>query len=401
MGTQQKAGRPDYLLLAALAALCVIGLLMVYSSSVNIALNMSTPQPVGYFLIRQIIWLVVGVVATFLAIRVDYHSIARWSALLLAGNLALLLVVKLIGADVNGATRWLVGQSIQPSEIAKLTVILYIAYWLASKGKKLQDFRTGLLPFVVLVAAVTGLIVLQPDFSTALLIGAVCVCMFFVSGTQLRQVASLLGGTFGAAALIGVMGNYRQERLSNFWAQWRDPLAGEYYTRLIRRLVSAGGAFGHGLGSGQQVIDYLPGSHTDFIYAFVVYELGVVGALVILGLFLLIAWRGIRAARMSKDNLGLFLAVGLTSVVFLQALLNMGTVIGMLPTTGKTLPFISYGGSSLVVSMMAVGLLVNVSRNAGKQESESSEVFALGWGDRRPRVSRARRRPRTVGTGAR
>lgn len=398
---KQRATRPDYLLLAALAALCVVGLFMVYSSSVNIALNMPEPRPVSYFLVRQVLWLAVGGAAAFVFSRVEYHKWGKWSVLMLAGTLGLLALVQVVGANVHGATRWLVGQSVQPSEVAKLTVVLYIAFWLASKGKKLQDTRTGLIPFVLLVMAVAGLIVFQPDFTTAILIGAVCVCMFFVAGARLQQVVTLLGVSFGGAALLGVMGGYRLKRITDFWEQWRDPLAGEYYTRLIRRLVSTGGVFGHGLGSAQQAIDYLPGSHTDFVFAYVVYELGVIGALLILALFIFLAWRGIRAARLANDNLGLILATGLTSMILLQALLNMGTVIGMLPTTGKTLPFISYGGSSLVVSMAAVGLLFSVSRNAGKEESESSEVYSVGWGDGRPRVSRPRRRSRAARVGDR
>jgi cell division protein FtsW len=380
-------GRPDYVLAVIVAALVVVGLIMVYSASFVLDLD----NPTGY-LVRQLTWLVVGLTVLVVLVRTDYQIWQRWSIPLLMTGLALLVVILARGGVRGGGQRWLLGGSIQPAELVKVIVIIYIADWLASKGDRIRQMSYGLLPFSILIGVVTSLIVLQPNMSTALLVTATCSLMFFVASADVLQL--LISGVVGSGVigLMVMLEPYRARRLTSFW----NPLAdsqntGFQITQAIMALRS-GGWIGVGLGRSQLKFAFPYLWHSDTIFAVIVEELGVLGALLVIGLYAALAWRGLRIARRAPDTFGSYLAVGITILITLQALINLAVVTAALPPTGVTLPFVSYGGSSLVTALIGVGLLLSVSRRArsGRSPTEPGNwthaPTDFGWRDRRSRL---------------
>jgi cell division protein FtsW len=312
---------------------------------------------------------------------IEYHTWRRWSIPIMAGALLLLGLVLVIGSDRFGGQRWLLNGSIQPGELAKLAVIIYIADWLSSKGARIRQVTYGLVPFAILLGFVTGLIVLQPDFSTAVLIAITAVAMFFIAGGDLWQmiVSGVLGGaTF---ALLITRSEYRLTRITSFLNPMGDQLGSNYQVRQILIALGSGGVTGLGLGASRQKFGYIPASHTDGIFAILGEELGLIGCLVVIALFALLAYRGFRIAIAAPDAFGTVLAAGVTCSLIFQALINIAVVTATAPFTGIPLPFISFGGSSLVISMTGVGLLLAVSRGTLPEEEQSK--------DQKEQVSRA------------
>jgi cell division protein FtsW len=279
------------------------------------------------------------------------------------GILVLLLFVR--GGE-DQAQRWLMGNSVQPGEVVKLAVIIYIAAWLASKGDKIRQLTYGMVPFAMLLGLVTGLIVLQPNFSTAFLIVCTAVAMFFVAGADVAQL--LIGGVVGGLSLAVLVrtSEYRWQRVLTFVANpLRDPLGRGYQTTHAIFALQSGGVAGVGLGNSVQKMDnllYAP--HTDAIFAIIGEELGLIGCLVIIAMYALLVYRGMRIARQCRDPFGALLATGITCWFVFQAALHVGVVTATVPFTGVTLPLISFGGSSLVASMAAIGLLLSISRRS-------------------------------------
>jgi cell division protein FtsW len=360
--------RYDYLLIIAVAALCLIGLMMIYSAT--FALGYQLHQQPAYYFIRQLLWAGIGVLALLGFARIEYHTWRRFSIPIMAVTILLLGLVLLIGDARFGGRRWLFNGSIQPSEMSKLAIIIYMAAWLASKGEQIRKISYGLIPFAILLGFITGLIVLQQDLGTALLVAATAFAMFFIAGGNLWQI--IASGALGGAtvAFFIYRSPFRLARVTTFLDPFNsDPLGEGYQIRQILIALGSGGFTGLGLGASRQKFGYIPASHTDGIFAILGEELGLVGGLIVLALFAFVAYRGFRIAMMAVDSFGTILASGLTCSLIFQALVNIGVITATLPFTGVPLPFISFGGSSLVISMASVGLLLAVSRRTMPGES--------------------------------
>ncbi len=383
--------RPDYLLILIVVALIFIGLMMVYSSTFQ--LGYSRFGESTHFLIRQGVWVAMGLVIMALVMRMRYHKWQKFSIVLMLLTLLLLVAVLLLGQKVHGARRFLLGASIQPSEICKLTMVLYVAHWLSSKGDKLRQVTYGLIPFAILIGTITGLILLEPDFGTTILIVAVAGSMFLIGGADLIQL--VVSSIVGSSTLLLLIANsdYAWERVITFL---QDPLSApvaEDSYQIIHALVTlgTGGITGVGLGSGQQKA-LLPAAHSDAIFAVLGEELGLIGCLVVVGLFAALAYRGFKIALRARDSFGFILASGITIWLTFQALINIAVVTASLPFTGLPLPFISLGGSSLVISMVGVGMLLSISRGTGDRTKEQDAPSSFRGRHGRARLSHPRRR---------
>jgi cell division protein FtsW len=351
----------DLALLLAVAGLLLIGLVMVYSAS-----QFATPSDPGYYFRHQAVWAVIGGVALLITSRLDYHIWRRLAIPGMALTLALLALVLIHGHTVYGAQRWLSLPffSFQPSELTKLALAIYVADWLVRKGKGVRTFRGGLIPFAAITGVVLVLILLQNDLGTSLVVGVLAVSMFFAAGASLLQLVPTLGLGALSVVLFTATSTFRRARLDAFL----DPLphgctsAASY--QVCQGLVSlgSGGLFGRGLGDSVQKAGYLPNPFTDSIFAVTGEELGLVGCAVLLTLFGVLAFRGLRAGRRAPDAFGALLACGVTCWLVAQAAINIGSVVDAIPFTGVPLPFVSFGGSSLVTSLAAVGILLNISR---------------------------------------
>jgi cell division protein FtsW len=382
--------RTDYVLILVVAALLILGLMMVYSSTFDMAYVEFGNS--SYFLVRQLIWTVIGVGALVVLARIDYRIWERWAVLIMAGTLLLLAVVFFAGSKKFGAQRWLLNGSIQPSEVTKIAVIIYIAAWVTSKGEKIRQVSYGLLPFAILIGLVTGLILLQRDLSTALLIAVTALIMFFFAGADLIQLAASMVFCAATFVLMILREPYRLDRVLAYLSPDADPGGSSYQIHQALIALASGGIIGQGLGASRQKFGYVPAVHTDTIMAVLGEELGLIGCLVLLGLFILLAYRGFKIALEASDAFGTILAAGLTCSLVLQALINMMVVTATVPYAGVPLPFISYGGSSLVTSMASVGLLLSVSRGRREVRGRSSARVDLGRGNWGTRISPANRR---------
>ncbi|MSQ42307.1 MAG: putative lipid II flippase FtsW [Dehalococcoidia bacterium] len=363
---------PDYGLLAVAAVLLVIGLIAVYSSSY--ALGYAQFGDPNFFIKRQTMAALVGVTGLVLAMQIDYHRLRRLSPLLMLGALLLLSAVLLpgIGVEQNGARRWIaLGPlpPLQPSEFAKLAVIVYMAAWLAAKGQMVRDVALGVLPFVGMVGLVAALIVLEPDLGTALLVAAITALLFFVAGARLSHLLTLGATAAVATGVLVLVEGYRVDRLVAFARPQSDPSGIGFQTLQMLVALGSGGISGLGLGVSRQKFFYVPASHTDGVIAIIGEELGLIGVLVVLSLFALLLWRGVQIARRAPDAFGSLLAIGVVAWITIQLLVNVGGVTRSLPLTGVPLPLLSYGGSSLVMLLTAIGLLLSVSRYAAIGES--------------------------------
>jgi len=351
------------LLAADVAALVVVGLVMVLSASSVQALRTFGSSWVVFQ--RQAMWMAIGAVALGVALRTDYRRWRRPSVPLLLLSLALLVVVLIpgLGVSVRGSSRWLgTGQfRMQPSELAKLAVLLFAADQLARRGAKGQMDR-AMRPILVVLAAVTLLVMAQPDMGTTLVLGTIVLALLFVAGVELRRLARLLGIAAAGALVLALAEGYRRARLFSFLHPWKD--AGNTGYQIVQSLVglASGHWTGLGLGASRAKWGFLPNAYTDFIFAVIGEELGLLGTLLVIALFAAFAVLGVRAAIRAPDRFGALLAAGITAWVVGQALINIGAVIGVLPVTGVPLPFISFGGSSLVITMGAAGMLLNIAR---------------------------------------
>lgn len=362
MHLPRVAGKIDPVLFVLVLALVCIGLVMVYSASAFIAV--SYYHDASYFFQKQLLGALLGVAAMLVTMRVDYRQWRRFSLAGLLIVFPLLIVVLKFGTTAYGASRWLTFGSFlsfQPSELAKLMLALYIADWLARKGNQVGTFLYGLAPFIILVGTILGLVLLENDMGTAVVIAGLAAAMFFTAGANILQFLMAMG--CGSLIFISqAFRGYRYYRMMGFL----DPFSHitSYNLQLYQSLLAlgSGGLFGIGLGASREKTGYLPLPHIDSIFAIIGEELGFIGCAIILLLFLLLAFRGFRLARRTQDVYGALLATGITTWLILQALVNVGSTTATIPYTGVPLPFISYGGSSLVVSMAAVGVLLNISR---------------------------------------
>ncbi len=358
--------RIDYLLLASVIALLAIGTVVVFSASASVSFKQfGNPY---YYVEHQLVWAVIGVIAMIAATRIDYW---KYNKLIFPGYVlsVLLLVAVLIphvGIDINGARRWLgVGSlQIQPSELAKLAMIFLFARLFSLHRQDLEDFWRGVVPHILLASIVFVLILAEPDLGTTIATAGTFFVMLFVSGVKKRHLAELTGAAVPILAWAMIAEPYRRQRLLAFMDPWKHPLGEGFHTIQALLALGSGGVLGVGLGYSRQALGYLPESFTDFIFAILGEELGLLGTLTVVLLFLIVAWRGYRIAMRAPDMFSSLLATGLTTMIAIQAAINMGVVKATLPVTGITLPFISYGGSSLVLSMAGVGVLLNISKHA-------------------------------------
>ena len=355
----------DGTVLAVVAALSFVGVIMVFSASAVVAGTQF--HDAVYFLKRQVLWLLVGFVVLHVASRIDY---VRWRKLApwLLGGTALLLVIVLLpslGWVAKGARRWLrLGPvSIQPAELFKLASVLYLASYLARREDRLSQFKAGVLPPLVVVSVLAGLVVLQPDLGTVAVVGAVVMMMLFLAGARPTHLLGLLVAMLPVAALLILRSSYRRQRIMTFLEPWKDAADGGFQVTQSFLAFGSGGLFGVGLGEGKQKLFFLPEAHTDFVLALVGEELGLFGTTAIMLLFVLLLLKGFQIAGNAREPFGRYVALGITLLIGVQALVNAGVVTGVLPTKGLTLPLVSYGGSSLVVSLLAVGILLSVSRD--------------------------------------
>jgi cell division protein FtsW len=360
----RKLKSDKFLFMATLLLVCA-SVVMVYSASAVVA--MDRYQQPYLFVVKQATWAVLGVFLLGVMMRVDYRNyrepLVIWTAL---GVVALALVAVLFSAPINGTRRWfaLAGIGVQPSELAKLAVILFTAVILERRMDRIDEPAYALLPIGVVVGVMGGLILLQPDFGTAVSVLLIVSAMVFVAGISYRYIIGLALGMLPVLALVMMSAGYRRRRILAFLNPWADPLGDGF--QIIQSLVAvgSGGVFGRGLMAGVQKLFYLPEPHTDFIYAVIAEELGLIGATMVLVCFCVIAWRGIRVAMLAPDRFGAFLALGLTMMVTLQAFINISVVLSLMPTKGLPLPFVSAGGSSLLINLLGMGILLNVSQHA-------------------------------------
>jgi cell division protein FtsW len=382
--------RTDYVLLLVVAALLILGLMMVYSSTFDMAyVEYGNPN---HFFFRQFVWTILSLGVLLVLARIDYHVWERWAVIIMAGTLLLLGVVLIAGSEKFGAQRWLLNGSIQPSEVAKISVIIYIAAWVTSKGEKIRQVTYGLIPFAILIGLVSGLILFQRDLSTALIIAATAWMMFFFAGADLIQLAASMVFCVATFAVMIAREPYRLERVLAYLNPDADPSGASFQVHQALLALASGGILGQGLGASRQKFGYVPAVHTDTIMAVLGEELGLVGCLILIGLFVLLAYRGFKIALEAADSFGTILASGLTCSLIVQALINMAVVTATLPYAGVPLPFISYGGSSLVTSMACVGLLLSISRGRREVKGRNRASADLGRGNWRSRVSPAGRR---------
>lgn len=355
---------PDWLIIISTLILLGIGVIMVYSASAVLAY-----REVGdwyYYAKRQLFFALLGVIAMYVTMSIDYWVWKKWAKLGLFITFSLLgvLLIPGVGLTRGGATSWLgIGSfSIQPSEFVKLAIIIYLAKMFSERQGDMVSFKKGLVPPLSILAIAIGLIMMQPDLGTATVLAGTVVLMIYTAGARMKHLVGLmLVGVAGFAALI-LAAPYRIKRIMGFLDPWQDPLGTGY--QLIQSLyaIGPGQLMGLGLGMSRQKHLYVPEPHTDFIFAILAEELGFIGASTVLLLFLILLWRGFRVAITAPDLFGSFLAVGITGMIAIQVIINIGVVTGMFPVTGITLPLLSSGGSSLTLTLTSIGLLLNVSR---------------------------------------
>jgi cell division protein FtsW len=344
----------------------LFGLVMVMSASSVVALDAYGSS--WYFVVRQALWALGGVVALVVVARTDYHRWRRFAGpfLVLALVLLCLVLVPGIGVDANGATRWIgVGAlTFQPAEVAKLALLIWVADLLSRRAAHMHNTRATLRPVIVVLVATATLVMLQPNLGTTIVIAAIALALCFVGGSPAGPLAGWATVGIGAATALALAAPYRRARVLTFLDPWADPMDKGYQN--IQSLVGLadGGLLGSGLGTSRAKWGFLPYAHSDFIFAIIGEELGLVGATVVVGLFVLLGIVGVRIALHAPDRFGLLLAVGVTAWFCVQAFVNIGAVIGILPITGVPLPFVSAGGSSLVFGMAGAGLLLSVARQA-------------------------------------
>lgn len=352
----------DRTLLLIVLLLGLLGLVMVYSASGILAGK--NHHDSTYFLKKQLLWMGLGLALFVVASRIEVERLRDGIFPMICLIFALLIGVLLFGAEINGSRRWLRfgPMTFQPSELAKLFTVIYLSHYIAKKGDRLADFSEGLAPALVLIGSEVALILIEPDLGTTAIIVSIALLLLFLGGISLRRLLPV-GLAMIPLFLYWILKTpYRRERVMTYLNPWGDPGAAGFQMIQSYLALGSGGLVGAGLGEGRQKLFFLPEPHTDFIFAVIGEELGLVGTLLVLFLFAWLLWKGTRIALAVEEPFSRMLAMGTTLLLTLPAFMNMGVVTGLLPTKGLPLPFVSYGGSSLMVSWAALGLLFNVSR---------------------------------------
>jgi cell division protein FtsW len=393
---RNRTSTGDLILIAAVIALGIIGLLMLYSASTDFSLrNYGSPN---YMFNKQLLWVAIGIVTAFVVSRLDYHYWQKLALPLMGVTIVMLVAVLLVKDVRNGAVRTLLGGSVQPSEMAKLATILYLSIWLYSKREFMHDIQLGLFPLAFILGCIGGLIYLEPDLSAALTIFILGGLLFFLAGGDLRQIILFCVVALVAGWLVVQISSTGRARLASYLAGLKDPLQSSDHVLWALESVYKGKWFGVGIGNATTKLIGLPFAATDSIFAVLVEELGLFGAAALIGLYGLVLWRGLKISTKAPDSLGSVMAAGLTYWIILEAIINMSMMVGLFPVAGNALPFVSAGGSNLISSMTAIGILLSISRQSGKkvpvdnhERRSYSASVDLRRRDRRRSISRARR----------
>lgn len=364
--TTQKLKKPDYIFAIIIFGLIFFGLVMIASSSMVMSLTKFGNS--HYYVLRQIGSLGIGIVLMLLGYQIDYRFWKKYSLWIFLITVLLLLLVYVphIGVEINGARRWIgIGNHMfQPSEIIKIAFIIYLAAWLDKKGEQIKNFFSGFIPFVILLTFVCLLIYFQPDIGTMSIILATATTMFFVAGASLGHLAIGAGSLAVAFVALIKIAPYRMQRLLVFLNPSADSQGAAYHINQALLAIGTGGLWGLGFGQSKQKYLYLPMAHTDSVFAIICEELGFVRSSFILLVFAFLGLRGYRIAKNAPDNFGKYLAIGITSWIIIQAAVNIGAMLGLMPMTGVPLPFISYGGTSLMFLLFGVGIILNISKSS-------------------------------------
>lgn len=400
--------RFDVWLAFAVSGLVIAGMMTVYSASYDVAFRSGlSNNNHAFYLQKQFNALFLGLVGLVVLMQFDYHRFKMVSIPALLGTLALLVLVLLFGEDSFGARRSIFG--VQPSEFAKVTTILYISHWLASKGDRVKSLVYGLVPFAMIIGLICFLISRQPDLSTSILVFGISFTLFFLAGADWRQFAAALVLAAVAFTFLMFASAHAADRFEGWRAMLEDPSNAHWQVRLALASLANGGLTGQGIGRGE-VKYFLPAAHTDGVFAVWGEEVGIIGGLFVIVSFGFIVWRGIVIARSARDSYGYLLAMGVTVWIAYQALINIAVITASIPFTGIPLPFMSYGGTSLAVSLVSVGILLNISRDQaiGRTLAEQPKTNLESWRetlnlrrwDGRSRLPGARRSRRPAPSGS-
>jgi cell division protein FtsW len=361
----------DLILVAVAIALCIFGLLMLYSASPDFSLR--TYKSASYIFNKQLIFMAVGTLAAFIISRIDYHIWKKFAVPMMVLIVFMLIAVLFTNDVRNNAVRALFGGSVQPSEFAKLATIIYLSIWLYSKHEHLHDIQLGLLPLAVILGAIGGLIFLQPDLSAAITIFLLGGLLFFLAGGEMRQIILFCIVALAAGWLVVQFSPTGKARINSYIAGLKNPLNSSDHVLWSLDAIVRGKFFGVGIGKATTNWIGLPFAATDSIFAVIVEELGLFGALGLISLYAALAWRGLKIAGKAPDSLGSMMAAGLTFWIVIEAVINMAVMVGLLPFAGNALPMVSAGGSNLISTLAAIGILLSISRQSGQKIPEGGE----------------------------
>ncbi|GAP20290.1 FtsW/RodA/SpoVE family cell cycle protein [Leptolinea tardivitalis] len=382
----------DIPLVMAIITLVLFGLLMVYSASWKFSIQLG--QPAAYMFIRQIVWVILGTFLAVLLSRIDYHRYGKLMLPALIITYGMLITVLILRDTRLGADRTILFGSVQPSELAKVVTILYLSFWLNNHKPVLNNFSLGVFPMLILIGLNAGLVLLQPDISAAATIIVLGGILFYLAGGDMKKIVFVIIGVAFFGAIVVLVSTTGRTRMMDYLNGLQNPVQASYHVQRSLEAVVKGGLFGVGIGRATTKFTGLPVAPTDSIFAVIIEETGLLGALLVVGLFILILWRGLYIANRAPDPLGRLLAAGLTIWIFMEAVINMGVMVNLLPFAGNALPLISAGGSSLTTTLMSFGIILNVARtNTGvipERRPASAVVNLRGW-DRRGSVSRSGR----------
>ncbi|MCC7431480.1 putative lipid II flippase FtsW [bacterium] len=367
---KEPVGKLDHILLTIIAALAGCGVIMVFSASSAIALEKFGSSNV--FLYKHFGRVVIGFVGMMIVAKIDYHKLQKIIIHLLVISIVLLILLPFFGVKIKGATRWfsILGFTFMPSELAKFTLVIYFANFLAQRGIEIRDLKKGLVPALCVVFLFFVLILAHKNYSTGAVVSAIGIIMIFVGGANLKHLLSLVLVAVPALVIGVIIEPYRMRRIMDFLSTDFEKMS--YQMKQAYIGLGSGGIGGVGFGASKQKLMFLPEQYTDFIFAVIGEELGFIGELIIIILFLALLYRGMKIAKFAPDNFGKFLAVGITVSIVIYAFLNIAVVSGVLPTTGLPLPFISYGGTSVILTFWAVGILLSISRAINREEPEKT-----------------------------
>lgn len=365
----KKKVQPDFYFMLAVFALLAFGLIMVMSASSESARNATyTGGDAYYFIKRQFVWAVISVVAMIFFTNFDYHNLIKMSGIIIIVSIVLLLLVLAVGAEANGGQRWLrLGPvQFQPSELAKIALIIYLASAISKNKKYISTFSRGLLPNLLVIGVLAVLLMLQPHFSATVLIVGVGIIMLFVGGVNWKHLMALGIPVVALGSLLVMTSEYRRARVFSFLDPFADPLGDGYQVIQSLYAIGSGGLFGLGLGQSRQKFLYIPEPQNDFIFSILCEEMGFVGAFSVIMIFAFLVYRGIKISMNAKDKEGSLIAIGITSLVALEVIMNIAVVTSAMPVTGIPLPFFSYGGTALLIIMSCMGIMLNISKQSSK-----------------------------------